>query len=735
MMMHLKIYFVLIFFGLWARSTVAQTPFSSQEMADLQKRAKGIEIVKDTYGVPHVYAKTDADAVFGLMYVQCEEFFDKVEASLISRLGRTAETEGESAIYRDLWSRMFIDSAQAVQLYKKTPAWLKKLCDAHAAGINYYIITHPAVKPKLLTRVEPWMILMNNVPAMGGSNVSEADFKAFYLKEANQNPTVSRSFTAEPPKNDGSNGWALAPSRTKSKKAILFINPHAEYYGRIEIQVVSDEGLNSYGAPFLGQFNLFQGFNEFCGWMHPVSLSDAKDLYAEDIEKKKGKWMYRYNGVWKPVDSTVIDVRYKKGRGWATRKFVIYRTHHGPVVYATATRWITLKTFEPNIELLGMHWLKMKARNLKEFTAAINARAMVGSNVVYADKAGNIAYWHGNFVPRKNPLLDWKRPVDGSTSATEWQGTHELTEIPHYINPANGWLQNCNSTPLYGAGELSTEMLKLPAYMLPDGHTPRAVHAVRVLTPLKNATMDDVIAASYDTYLPSGERFIPSLIAAYQSITNDSLKTKLAQPIDVLQKWNFKTDTNSVATTLTVHWLEKVIALDMARLPKPATTEEQYSLTNGAAVTTEFLSPMEQVTALAQVITELEKEFGTWQVTWGTDNRFQRIAENDPSDDKLSWAVPATPGFMGSLNAYVSKKTTKTHKRYGITGNTFVAAVEFGDKLRAKTILTGGSSSDPASPHYTDQVNGYITGQYKEIYFYKDDVYKHAEKIYHPGDN
>jgi acyl-homoserine lactone acylase PvdQ len=729
-----KLHFLVAFFSLWLGTSMAQTPFSAQEIKTLKQRAKGVEIVKDTYGVPHIYAKTDADAVFGMLYVQCEEFFDKVESSLIGRLGRSAELEGENALSRDLWTHMFIDSTQAIELYKKTPDWLKKLCDAHAAGINYYLITHPTVKPKMLTRVEPWVVLMNNVPAMGGSNVSDADFRAFYLNGIAKGPSGSPSFTAEPPKNDGSNGWVLAPSRTKDKKAILLINPHSEYYGRIEVQVVSDEGLNSYGAPFLGQFNIFQGFNEFCGWMHPVSLSDAKDLYAEDIVRQNGKLMYRYNGSLRPVDSTTHSLRYKSGNGFKTKTVTTYRTHHGPVVYMTATHWITLKTYEPNIELLTMNWQKMKARNMKEFTDALNIRAMVGSNVLYADKEGNIAYWHGNFVPKKNPLLDWKRPVDGTTSATEWTGTHALGEIPQYINPANGWLQNCNSTPLYGAGVLDTVMLKLPIYMLPDGHTPRAVHAVRVLTPLKNATMDDVIKASYDPYLPSSERFIPGLIAAYNAMTSDSLRNKLAQPIDILKKWDFKTDTNSVATTLAVHWLEKVIQLDMTRLPKPTTTEEQYSLTNGAAMTTEFLSPQEQVRALAQVVAELEKEFGTWQVSWGQDNRFQRTADNEPSDDKPSWAVPATPGFMGSLNAYVSRKTPKTHKRYGITGNTFVAAVEFGDKLRAKTILTGGASSDPASPHYTDQVRGYIDGAYKEIYFYKDDVYKHAKKIYHPGD-
>lgn len=727
-------YSLLTLLFLLNNAATAQAPFSDQEISTLKRKAKDVEIVKDTYGVPHVYAKTDAGAVFGIMYVQCEEFFDKVETSLISRLGRVSEVEGESAIYKDLWTRMFIDSVQAVRLYKNTPPWLQKLCIAYADGINFYLISHPAVKPKLLTRVEPWMILMNNVPAMGGSNVSEADFKAFYLKEAGQPITTGRSFTADPPKNDGSNGWALGPSRTKNKKAILLINPHSEYYGRIEIQAVSDEGLNTYGAPFLGQFTIFQGFNEFCGWMHPVSLSDAKDLYAEQVEQKNDRFVYRYQNVTHPIDSSLHTLRYKKGTGWGTKTIVTYRTHHGPVVYATATRWIALKTYEPNIDLLAMGWQKMKARNLSQFTTTLNTRAMVGNNIIYADKAGNIAYWHGNFVPKRNPLLDWKRPVDGTTVATEWTGTHTLAELPHYLNPANGWLQNCNSTPLYGTGVLATDMLKLPAYMLPDGHTPRAVHAIRVLKSLKNATMDDVIAASYDTYLPSAERFIPGLMAAVKTVTNDTLRAKLTAPIDTLATWNFRADTNSVATTLAVHWLERIIQLDMARLPKPATTEEQYGLTNGAAMTTEFLSPQEQVNTLLQVISDLEKTYGTWNVSWGSINRFQRLADAEASDQQPSWAVAATPGFMGSLNAYVSKKGPKTKKRYGITGNTFVAAVEFGDKVSAKTILTGGSSTDPKSAHFTDQTTGYINGRFKEVFFYKKDVYQHAEKVYHPGE-
>lgn len=710
-------------------------PFSPQEISTLKKQAKHITIIKDKWGVPHVYAKTDADAVFGMMYVQCEEFFDNVENTIITRLGRQAEVEGESALYKDVWARMFIDSSRAVRLYQQSPGWLKKLCDGFADGINFYLISHPEKKPRLITRVQPWVALMNSIPSIEGSNITEADVKAFYSGGVSKSLSFVPKDLNEHQDYGGSNGWALAPSRTQSKNAMLLINPHAEFYGRIEIQLVSKQGLNAYGAPFLGQFNIFQGFNEHLGWMHPVSLSDAKDLFMEQVERQGDHYVYRFNGGLRPVDSTAITLQYKQGDKLVARKFVTYSTHHGPVVAATDKKWISLKIQDANIDLLAMHWEKMKARNFNQFQAAINKRAMTGSNIVYADRDGNIAYWHGNFVPRKNPALDWKRPVDGSVEANEWQGVHALSEIPHYINPPNGWVQNCNSTPLYGTGVFDSLISQKPAYMLPDGQTARAVGAIRVLSKLTNASIDDVISAAHDPYLPNAERHLPNLFTAYQTVQTDTAYAALAGPIQTLRNWNFRVDSSSVATTLTVAWLEKIIELNVARLKKPATNEERYSITNGASTSTAELSAKEMLDALTKVVRDLKKDFGTWEVAWGTINRFQRLPKGQAfSDAKPSWAVLGTPGFMGSLNAYVSRKGPQTQKRYGITGNTFAAVVDFGKKLTGKSILTGGASSDPTSPHFTDQVNGYIRGMYKEIIFYKKDVLANAEKIYHPGE-
>lgn len=733
--MNLRLLYCTFIWLLIANLAVAQG-FSSKEISEYQQQANRITIVKDKWGVPHVYTQTDADAVFGMMYVQCEEFFEKVENSLITRLGRQAEVDGESELYQDLWAKTFIDSTKAIQLYKKTPKWLRRLCEAYAAGINFYMYTHPQKRPRLLTKIEPWMALMNNIPSIANSNLTETEFRAFYSKDASASLALaSSSVPHDYQEVGGSNGWAIAPSRTKSKNAMLLINPHSEFYGRIEIHLVSEQGLNAYGAPFLGQFNIFQGFNEHLGWMHPVTLSDGKDLYAETVERKQGKYFYQYDGQLRAIDSSKVTLRYKKGNELLSKTFTIYRTHHGPVVAVRNKKWISLKAQESNIDLLTVHWQKMKAKNLKEFTKVIDKRVMTGNNIVYADRDGNIGYWHGNFVPKRNPNYDWKRQVDGTTKDTEWQGIHSLDELPHYINPANGWLQNCNSTPLYAAGQFDSVMNRKPIYMLPDGHTPRAMNAVRVLNQLQSATLDDVIKAAHDPYLPNASRFIPSLVKSFEQVQADSALLRLAGPIQTLSKWDFRTDTSSVATTLAVLWTERLVQQNVAKLPRPITNEEQYSVTNGSNLTVDFLSPIEQVKMLGQVVQELQKDFGTWEVAWGKLNRFQRPAEGKSfSDVQKSWAVPATPGYMGSLNAYVSRKTAPNKARYGVTGNTFVAAVEFGKELKAKTILTGGASTTSTSAHYTDQVEGYIHAQFKEIFFYKKEVLANAERTYKPGE-
>jgi acyl-homoserine lactone acylase PvdQ len=707
--------------------------FTSAEKINWAKQAKGIEIIKDNWGVPHIYTNTDADAVFGMMYVQCEEYFSKVEDMIISRMGRDAEVEGKSSIYKDLWSRLYIDTLQAKKLYLKASPAQKKLCDAYAAGINYYILTHPNNKPKLLHRIQPWVPFLNNIPSLNNSNLTDADIKKMYPLPVNNSIAFQDNMIEKEDPKAGSNGWAISGKNTSDKNPILLINPHSEFYNRIEVQLVSKEGLNVYGAPFLGEYSIFQGFNEFCGWMHTVTLSDAKDLFIENIKSINGSYVYEYDNNWLPVDSSSITIKYKNGVQLDSISFITYKTLHGPIVAKRNDKWIAAKSINENIELLNVHWNITKSKTFSEFKSWLDKRVMTGTNTIYADKAGNIGYWHGNFVPIRDAKLDYTLPVPGNTSATNWKGVHALNDIPNYVNPKNGWVQNCNSTPLFGNGYYDTIMAKKPYYMLPDGHTPRAVNAVNLLTNIKEATIDTIIKLSHSPYLANGNKFIPTLVKSYDlSSNNDRLK----EQIQILRNWDFIADTNSIATTISVLWVEKVLQYNLSKLKRPLTNEINYPLANGSNINLDSIPSSMQLAFLDSVISDLNKDWGSWLIPWGKINRFQRNApDTAPSDSLFSLAVTATPSFMGSLNAYSSKKAKNTKARYGTTGNTFVAVVSFGPKLKAKSIFTGGNSSNPKSKHFTDQANGYINHQFKNVNFYKSDVLKNKEISYHPGEN
>ena len=275
--------------------------FSKEEVIRWEKQAKNVTIIRDNWGIPHIYGKTDADAVFGLLYAQCEDDFKRVEMNYIEKLGRMAEVKGESSLYDDLLIRLVIDSADAVKDYNNAPAWLKKLCNAFADGINFYLYKNPNTKTALLNRFKPWYPLLWTDGSIGSINTAGLkvdNLKALY---SGADAPVSSNEKAEEQLATGSNGFAFSSKITESGNAILYINPHVTFYFRPEVHMVSEEGLNAYGAVTWGQFFVYQGFNEHCGWMHTSSDVDAADLYHEKVTKRNGKWYYLYDGSQKSV--------------------------------------------------------------------------------------------------------------------------------------------------------------------------------------------------------------------------------------------------------------------------------------------------------------------------------------------------------------------------------------------------------------------------------------------------
>ncbi|MGK0455699.1 MAG: acyl-homoserine lactone acylase PvdQ, partial [Paraglaciecola sp.] len=221
-----------------------------------QQHAENTEIIRDDFGVPHIYGKTDADAVFGLLYAQCEDDFNRVERNYIWAIGRLAEVEGEELLYSDLRARLYMTKEEAIKNYNNSPKWLQVLCIAFADGINYYLKTHPEIQPKLITHFEPWMPMYFSEGSIGGDleRVSTRKIKEFYGESENKvavNEGLIRLEDGEP---RGSNGFAISGDKTKSGDAMLLINPHTSFFFRGEVHVVSEEGLNAYGAVTWGQF-------------------------------------------------------------------------------------------------------------------------------------------------------------------------------------------------------------------------------------------------------------------------------------------------------------------------------------------------------------------------------------------------------------------------------------------------------------------------------------------------
>ena len=704
----------------------------NQETTRWQAQAANVTIIRDDFGVPHIYGKTDADAVFGLLYAQCEDDFNRVERNYIWAIGRLAEVEGEAELYSDLRARLFMTQEEAIVNYEKSPDWLKKLCNAFADGVNYYLHTHPEVKPKLLTRFEPWFPMYFSEGSIGGDieQISTQRIKAFYEDKQSLGMTKFGDGLMHPDPYEepaGSNGFAISGKLTESGHAMLLINPHTSFYFRPEVHVVSEEGLNAYGAVTWGQFFVYQGFNEKTGWMHTSSYADVIDEFLEKVTEENGNLVYQYGDEKRPVTTLQTTLKYKDGSELKAKKFPLYRTHHGPITHLMGDRWVATALMWDPVKALTQSFTRTKLSGQKEFREMMNIRTNSSNNTVYADAEGNIAYYHGNFVPKRDQQFDFSKPIDGSDPRTDWQGLHDVNECIVVINPPNGWLQNCNSTPFTCAAENSPKPEDYPVYMRLPGENFRGIHAVRLLKERSGYTLDKLIETAYDPYLPGFEQLITGLVKAFdQSPEKDPA---IAPAIEVLRKWDFATSAESVAMSLAYYY--GTLYDEKGNDPEDFSGMERINYFGTGS------PPAERLAIFKEAVQKLTADFGKWDTPWGEINRFQRINGDivQPFDDaKPSLPVGLASGKWGALASYGARQYNGTKRIYGTSGNSFVAVVEFGEKVKAKSLLAGGQSGDPKSPHFYDQAQRYVDAKFKDVAFYREDVEKRAEKIYHPGE-
>jgi penicillin amidase len=702
--------------------------------ANAEKLARSVTIYRDSFGVPHIFGKTAASVVFGLMYAQGEDNFWQLETDLIRSIGRSAELDGERGLASDLAYRAFDVEKLSKAEYQRLPARAKVLCDAFAAGLNYFIARNPQIAPRLITRFEPWHILAaNRMGRIGnlsriGLRQNEIRFGALEPAAATQtdNPNNDLDLTAlqswfdesgvEP--TEGSNMWAVAPSKSASGKAMLLINPHVGFFGggqRYEAHLRSDEGLNVYGFAILGTPYIRSGFNQYLGWSHTNNYADTADAYLLTFDDPKNPLAYRSGAAYRTAVEWTDEVKVKVGDKVEVRRYRFRKTHHGPIIGSRDGRPVAARVakLEEGGEL-EQRFAMNRARNFAEFKAALSRLALTGSNTIYADRKGVIFYIHGNAVPRRNPKFDWTKPVDGGDAETEWQGYHSLDELPHLLNPKSGFLQNCNSTPFLTTLDGNPRKEDFPAYLAPEPDTARAKSSRRILIEKEKFTFDEWTRAATDTTVGEAAATITQMIAVWFQLQEEdrALFDKLLPAIRELANWDRVAKIDSVATTL-------------------------FLLTNERAIgNSQNQDQFVRLRNLGTVMSELEKTFGTWRVAWGEINRLQRVhtSGSEPfSDEKQSWPVAGGPGAAGVVFTYNARAEKGQKRRYGASGNTFVSVVEFGQQPRARSILVFGQSADPQSKHHLDQAELYAQGKFKDARFTLKEIKASAERAYQPG--
>jgi acyl-homoserine-lactone acylase len=631
--------------------------------------------------------------------------------------------------------KLFINPDTLKALYAKSPDWLKKLMNAYADGLNFYLATHPNVTPRVIKRFEPWMALSFTEGSIGGDieKVNLNQLEAFYggHAPASTSGDDEEELYKEP---SGSNGVAIAPSNTVNHHALLLINPHTSFFFRSEMQVTSDEGLNAYGAVTWGQIFIYQGFNQHVGWMHTSSGVDAEDEFLETVSKKGDSYVYKHGDKELPVVSTKITVPYKTASGMATKDFTVYYTQHGPVVRELNGKWVAVALMNEPVQALTQSYTRTKATDYKSYRQSFELHTNSSNNTIFADAQGDIAYFHGNYIPKRDPKFDWTRPVDGSDPATDYKGLLSVDETPHLLNPASGWIYNSNNWPWSAAGPSSPKQSDFPAYVETGrAEQPRGYHALKVLPGRKDFTMDNLLTTvAFDSYMPSFEKMIPPLIKAYDATpASDPVKAKVADQIAVLRSWDYRWGANSVATSLAVFWGE-----DVTR--RVSTGRRGGGGGGGSAEDLVAAAPAATLLqSLAAASDKLTADFGAWKTPWGDINRFQRI--NDDINSKFDDAGPSIPvpfasARWGTLASFGARAYPNTKKWYGTSGNSFVAVVEFGDSVRARAVTAGGESGNPSSKHFNDEATRYASGNLREVYFYPAQLKAHTERMYHPGE-
>ena len=693
---------------------LALAPAPAKAQSATSPLAHEVTIHRDRWGIPHVFGRTDAGAVFGFAYAQAEDYFARLERNYIQALGRAAELDGERAVAQDRLNRALGIPRLAREEYARLDTRTRALCDAYAAGLNHYLATHPDVRPLLLTHFEPWHPL-----AFIRYNYFQQGFVWASGVRADELQLAARSQGLDD--NVGSNGWVVGPSRTADGHALLFINPHLPYFGSGQVyegHVHSDEGWDFTGYTRFGFPFPYVGHNASLGWVSTDNAADHADLYLETFDDPARPLAYRYGKGHRTATEWTDTIRVRTSAGGLeARPVTLRRTHHGPIVGVRDGHPLAVRIARLADDGWLAEWYAMtRARSVRELRRAMQPLAMLFGNVMAADRDGHIWYLYNGAVPRRDPRFDWSGAVDGSDPATEWKGYHTIDELPELLDPPSGWMDNSNGSPFHMTDRGNLERSRFPTYMVPEGDVvnARGRAGQRLLAGTPKWTFEAWARAAFDRRVVLADSAIAALERA-MAVTEDAAPGRRVAPaVDMLRSWDRVSDTASVAMTVFSLW----------RRFLPGDQDEATP-------------PTIMVSTLAATLDSLEKRFGRWQVPWGDVSRLERVVDaagEEPGDARPSVAWPAVHGGDGAVFTGYAAPQTGQRRLYGMAGASYVSIVEFGPQVRALAVHTFGASGDPQSPHFFDQAPLQARGEMRPAWFTPAEIRANLEASYRPGE-
>ncbi len=739
---------------------MASTPASgADDLPVADELAKRVTIYRDDFGVPHIFGEDDESTFFGFGYAQAEDYFWQVEDAYILALGRYSEVHGPQGINSDLLNRAFEIVPRSQRDFAALDVASRRLYAAFVAGINHYLATHPQVKPRLIDKFEPWHVL-----AYYRHIALELCFRFTGLTSdflPRRNPQIWAA--------TGSNGWAISGSRTASGHPMLLANPHMPWFGfsqlmeaqlhsqRSEIQRVgssstpanapsptpaaprdgADQSWNFIGAGFYGSPTLALGHNDRLGWTLVTNAPDIADLWRVRFTKPGEPLAYEYDGGWRLADEWSETIRVQKSSEMEERKFTFRKTHHGPIVVRESDQSMLAAQICGLFEAVPMRQslAMMRARNLAEFRTALAPMQLLYSNLIYADCDGNIWCLYDGRIPRRNPKFDWSKPVDGGDPAAEWLGTHELDELPQTLNPAAGFVQNCNSSPFIVTDGDNPQRESFPSYMMTDAdvRNRRALRSLEILRGMQKETFDQWKSAAFDTEVYWARHELPRYAAELEKLQIESptLAVQVRPYLEHLLAWDGRITADSTAASLCHAWYELLYG------PQYPGEELRAAFKN---------NPAAQLKALVHAAEDLEAMHGDWKVPYGELYRTQRQPQvADLVDARFDDGEPSLPSLGGHgpmgvvFTQYYSPSVSiplliTQRRRYGVAGASYLAAWEFAPEgVRGASLVPFGTSGDPRSPHYFDQAKLLSERRLKSEWFTEEQVTKHAVRSYHPG--